>query len=154
MPQIKNKNRSVSYAVFVLMLVLFLVGFAVTIRFTDFRDAGAAVNLLLSAVTALLTVLLYYFCINSFAWDRREQQLFEILVIAFFLTNLPVMLIGVIEGKSQMHRLTMLLYTFLYLFSALYWLAFWLFQKGKYPHRFGEKIAESSIMSSGEFIYL
>ena len=135
----KSGKKSGSYTVLALMLVLLLAAAAAAIRHTDFSVASAAANLLLSAVTVSLTVLLYFFCINSFAWDRREQNLFQILVTAFFLTGLPVLLASGIEGKPQMRRLTMLLYTFLYVFSALYWLAFWLFQKGKYPHRFGEK---------------
>lgn len=135
-----QQKKSGSYAVLALMLVLLLTASAAATRLTDLSDAVAAVNLLLSVVTASLTVLLYFFCINSFAWDRREQRLFQILVTVFFLTNLPVLLASGIEGRPQMHRLTMLLYTFLYVFSALYWLAFWLFQKGKYPHRFGEKV--------------
>ena len=139
----KSDKKSGSYAVLALMLVLLLAASAVAVRLTDLSDAVAAVNLLLSVVTASLTVLLYFFCINGFAWDRREQRLFQILVTVFFLTDLPVLLAGGIEGRPQMHRLTMLLYTFLYVFSALYWLAFWLFQKGKYPHRFGEKVCES-----------
>ena len=135
-----QQKKAGSYAVLALMLALLVAASAVAVRLTDLSDAVAAVNLLLSVVTASLTVLLYFFCINSFAWDRREQRLFQILVTVFFLSNLPVLLAGGIEGRPQMRRLTMLLYTFLYVFSALYWLAFWLFQKGKYSHRFGEKI--------------
>ena len=106
-----QQKKSGSYAVLALMLVLLLTASAVAIRLTDFSVASAAVNLLLSVVTASLTALLYFFCISSFAWDRREQRLFEILVTVFFLTNLPMLLAGGIEGKPQMHRLTMLLYT-------------------------------------------
>ena len=140
MQRTKSNKKSCRYVVFALMLVLFLAVSAVAAQHTDFSDAVAAVNLMLTVVTTALTVLLYFFCINSFAWDRREQRLFQNLVAAFFLTDLPVLLVSGIEGKPQMHHLTMLLYTFLYIFSALYWLAFWLFQKGKYPHRFGEKV--------------
>lgn len=135
-----QQKKSGSYAVLAAMLVLLVIASAAATRITDLSVASAAVNLLLSVVTASLTALLYFFCINSFAWDRREQRLFEILVTVFFLTNLPMLLTCGIEGKPQMHRITMLLYTFLYLLSAIYWLAFLLFQKGKYSHRIGEKI--------------
>lgn len=135
-----QQKKSGSYVVLALMLVLFFTASTMAIRLTELSDAVAAVNLLLSLVTAALTVLLYFFCINGFAWSRREQRLFQVLATFFFLTDLSVLLVSGIEGKAQMHRHTMLLYTFLYVFSALYWLAFWLFQKGKYPHRFGEKV--------------
>ena len=139
MSQEKNKKKSGSYAVLALMLVLFTAASTAATRLADLSNAAVAVNLLLSVVTSALTVLLYFFCINSFAWDRRDQRLFEILVTVFFLTNLTTLFTGSIEGKPGMNRLTMLLYTLLYILSALYWLAFWLFQRGKYPHRFGEK---------------
>ena len=136
----KSGKKSGSYAVLALMLALLVVASVMATRLTDLSVAAAAVNLHISVITASLTVLLYFFCVNSFAWDRKEQWLFAVLVTVFFFSDLPVLLASGIEGKPQMHRLTMLLYTFLYVFSALYWLAFWLFQKNNSPHRFGEKV--------------
>ena len=99
MQRTKSNKKSGRYVVFALMLVLFLAVSAAASRHTDFSDAVAAVNLMLTVVTTALTVLLYFFCINSFAWDRREQRLFQNLVAAFFLTDLPVLLVSGIEGK-------------------------------------------------------
>lgn len=126
-------------AFLILMICLFLAGSVTTIRLTDFGSASAAVNFFLSLVALLFTILLYSFCIFGFTWDVREKHSFSILVFAFFLHELASLLVSGIEDKPGLYRLIMLVYTLQYLFSSLYWLAFWFFQKGKYQHRFGEK---------------
>ena len=121
------------------MLAGFAVCTAIAVRWVDFRNPADAVNFLLSAVTAAFAVLLFFFCINGFAWTRREKRIFENMIVIFFLTALSLLLASGSTGRPEMRRLTMLLNTLLYLLSAIYWLAFWLFQKEKYPHRFGKK---------------
>ncbi len=127
-------------AIFFGMLVVFAICIAFAVSWVDFRNTAATINLFLSAVTAAFTILLYFFCINGVAWSRRERLLFENMVIIFFLTVLSLMLASGSTGNSKMFRITALLNTLLYLLSSIYWIVFWLFQKGKYSHPLGEKV--------------
>ena len=74
--------------------------------------------------------------------DLRQKRIFEGMIILLFLTNIPLLFTGVNDGEKQVQKLTMALYTLLYIFSSLYWVSFWFFQKGKYEHRFGEKVCQ------------
>ena len=139
MQHAKSGKNNGSYAVLALMLILLFAAAAMTIRLTDLSSAVATANLLLSLVTAFLTVLLYFFCINGFAWNRREKLILQCMIVIFFLTALSLLLASGSTERAEMHRFTMLLNTLLYLLSAIYWLAFLLFQKGKYTHIIGEK---------------
>ena len=135
-----KRQKTVEYGLFFLMLALFLAAAAAVLRLTAFGAVNTAVNLYLSLITLLFSLLLYFFCISSFTWDAREKRRFTTMVIVFFFTGLPALILGGIEGKPDHQKLIMPLYTLLYLLSSLYWLSFWAFQKGKYQHRFGEKV--------------
>ena len=135
-----SMSSPASRAVLVGMVAAFAVCAVLAARLVDFRNPAATINLFLSALTASLTVLLYFFCINGFAWNRREKLIFQSMIVIFFLTALSLLLSSGSTERAEMHRLTMLLNTLLYLLSAIYWLAFLLFQKGKYSHLIGEKI--------------
>lgn len=126
--------------IFLGMIALFTVCTVIAVRLVDFNNAAAAINMFLSAVTATFTILLYFFCIIGVAWSKRERLLFENMVIIFFLTVLSLLLASGSTGKSEMFRITILLNTLLYLLSSIYWIVFWLFQKGRYSHPLGEKI--------------
>ena len=138
----KTIAKTAEHGILAAMLILGFIFAVIAIRLTDFRIPTGVVNLCLSLTTLGFTTLLYFLCINSFAWDMRQKKIFELLVILFFLTNLPLLLASSSEGYPQMRRLTMFLYTLLYLLSALYWLVYWFFQKGKYRYRFGETCCE------------
>ena len=118
--------------IFIGMAVLFIICAVFAVRWVDFRNPVAAVNLFLSVATFLFTLLLYVFCVNSFTWNLRQKNLFAMMILCFYLTNLPLLLTSGIEGTPRLCRLTMLLYTLVYLFSSLYWLSFWFFQRGKF----------------------
>ena len=139
----KHLPSAVLYGIFAAMAAAFIFCTVVAARWVDFRDPVAAVNLFLSVATLLFTLLLYVFCVNSFTWDPREKDLFTAMIVCFYLTNLPLLMTSGSEGKPQLYRLTMLLYTLLYLFSALYWLFFWFFQRGKYPHLVGDALIQN-----------
>ena len=134
--------KTVEHVILSVLLAVFLLFSVVAIRLVDPHIPSAIVKLCLSLTTLLFTILLYLLCISTFAWGPCRKRLFETLIVLFFLTNLPLLLSSGSEGHPPMRRLTMLLSTLLYLFSSLYWLAFWFFQKGEYPHRFGEKCCE------------
>ena len=135
-----SMSSPASCAVLVGMVAAFAVCTVLAARLVDFRSPVATINLFLSALTTAMTVLLYFFCINGFAWNRREKRIFQSMIVIFFLTALSLLLSSGSTERAEMHRLTMLLNTLLYLLSAIYWLAFLLFQKGKYSHLIGEKI--------------
>ena len=126
--------------IFIGMAVMFIICAVFAVRWVDFRNPVAAVNLFLSVATFLFTLLLYVFCVNSFTWNLRQKNLFAMMILCFYLTNLPLLLTSGSEGNPRLCRLTMLLYTLVYLFSALYWLCFWFFQQGKYRYPVGEKL--------------
>lgn len=122
------------------MLALLAVVTFVSARLADFHNANETATFFLSLTTLAFTVLLWFFCVNSFALDRREKRIFEGMVMIFFLTGLTLLLSSGSVGKAETANLSMLLNTLLYLFSSLYWLLFRLFQKRKYPHHFGNRI--------------
>ena len=128
------------YAIFFGMLVLIAAFSATSIGIVDFHSARETVNFFLSIITLSFTILLWFFCINSFALNRREKQILECMVCIFFLTALTLLPASGCIGKAKMAWLSMLLNTLLYLFSALYWMLFRLFQKQKYSHLFGDRI--------------
>ena len=134
----KSAKRA-EYAVLFGMLVLLVALTAAAAVLVDFGNAGEAVSFFLSLTTLLFVVLLFFFCINSYALDRREKQIFESMVAVFYLAALTMLLGSGSVGKAETAQISMLLNTLLYLFSSLYWLSFRLFQKGKYPHLFGER---------------
>lgn len=134
----RNAAGRADRAVLTGMVLLMLVLSAVVSPGVDFGSAGDALNYFIAVITLAFTVLLFFFCINSITLDRRESRIFKWMIVIFFLTAVLLLLIGD-SSRAAVHRLTMVLYTLLYLFSALYWLLFWDFQRGKHPHLFGEK---------------
>lgn len=105
----------------------------------DFSDSAFAVSTFLSLITLVFALLIYFFCISGYTWDVRQKCIFEEMVVLFFFINLLVFLLNLSERNPDMRQLTMALYTLMYLVSALFWLAFWYFQKGKYRFLFSEK---------------
>ncbi len=142
-----QRQKPWEYVSFALMLLLFFAAVVSAIRLTDFGAVFETVNLFLALIALIFVLLLYFFCIFGFTWDVREKRRFEAIVFAFFLYTLTALSAGVSEGRAELRRLTMLLYTVQYLFSSLYWLAFWFFQKGKYRSRFGEKVCEVAYLA-------
>ena len=136
----RHAVSKVEYAIFFGMIALFATFSVPSIGIINFHSARESVNFFLSILTLSFTILLWFFCINSFAFNRREKQIFECMVCIFFLTVLTLLPASASIGKASMSRLSMLLNTLLYLFSALYWILFHLFQKQKYHHLFGDRV--------------
>lgn len=139
----KPLSTPVSRVILTGMIAAFVVCTVISVRWVDYGVPTAAVNFFLSTGTLVFTILLYTFCINSFTWDPRQKNLFAAMIVCFYLTNLPLLLASGIEGTPRLCRLTMLLYTLLYLASSLYWLSFWFFQRGKYPHLVGDTLIQT-----------
>lgn len=139
----KQLTVSPLYCIFIGMVALFIVCTVLAVHWVNFRDSVAVANLFLSIATLLFTLLLYVFCFSSVTWDLRQKDLFSLMILCFYLANLFLLLTSGSEENPRLYRLTMLLYTLVYLFSALYWLSFWLFQRGKYRYIVKEKLIQA-----------
>lgn len=116
---------------------------AVTIGWMDFRNPAVAVNFFLSVAALAFTILLYTFCINSTACDAQQKKALSLAATALFLCSLLLLLYSGSENKPHLWRVTMLLYTLLHLIIALYWLCFWLYQRGSYPTPRRERLVQA-----------
>lgn len=139
---IKRRQKSVEHIILVLMLGLFLAEIVIAVRLTDFTQASKTVNLFLTLISLLFSILLYIFCIVGSTWNKKEKLCFVLMVILFFIFVMVTLLAASIAGRPELRELNKVLNTILYMFSGMYWLAFWVFQKGKYRHHRADKICE------------
>lgn len=121
------------------MLAAFVLCTVIAMYWMDFNIPTAAVNLFLSLVALIFSLLLYVLCINSVPWDERQKRAFSRLTVAVFLSNLALLLSSGSELHPRLWRVTGLLYTLQYLFPSACWLLFWSFQQKPYRHLGGEK---------------
>ena len=132
-----------SHGILVGMIAASVVCTVITIGWIDFRVPAVAVNFFLSMVALVFTILLYTFCSNSTACDARQKKALSLAATALFLCSLLLLLYSGSENKPHLWRVTMLFYTLLYLIGALYWLCFWLYQRGSYRTPRGEKLVQA-----------
>lgn len=142
----KSHENLISNAILIVMIVVLVCCTIICDDLLAFQNQAATINLIFSVVTLAMTILLYFFCINSVAWDKQKKQIFKSMLILFFLTALTILLSIDSTGKAEMHNFNMLLNTLLYLLSAIYWIAFCFFQKGKYSRLLSEKNSEIIIL--------
>ena len=139
-PEAILQNKTVEYAILVLLLVLFAAFVVIAVLVVDFERPASAVNAFLSFITIVFSILIYSFCISGYTWDVRQKCIFEETVVLFFFANLLLFLTNLSEVRPEKRELTMTLYTLLYLSSAIYWLPFWFFQRGKDKDSLREKL--------------
>ena len=117
---------------FLAMLLSLLYLVHVTIHLIDFSRPAFATALILSLLTAFLCALLYYFCISGYSWDAYQQRVLEFMLIVFYISNALGFFGTVLDGNATAVDKLMLINTLLYVLSAVYWIAFWFFQKNSF----------------------
>lgn len=131
----KTDSRVINWLeriVFVAMLLSLLHLVHTTIHLIDFSRPAFATALMLSLITAFLSALLYYFCISGYSWDIYQLRIFEFMLIVFYITNVLGFVGTILDGNVAAVNKSMLINTLIYILSAIYWIAFWFFQKNNF----------------------
>lgn len=135
----ENLIRIAERVIFALMLLFFAYMIIVTFRVPLHNNAGITTSVVLTFVTAFFTMLLYSFCLSVYAWDMKLKRIFMPMLVVFYLANVIEFYITLCESRVFATSHLMLLYTLIYLLSAVYWISFWFFQRDNYQPQIGEK---------------
>ena len=140
--KVGTKLNIAECVVFALMVLFFNHMIVTTVRMPIHDDVAIMTSLVLTFVTSLFTILLYSFCFIGYTWDENLKRILMLMLVLFYLTNIIEFYITLCEGQILATSHLMLLYTLVYLLSAVYWLSFWFFQKNSYQPRIGKKYVQ------------
>lgn len=125
--------------VLALMALYFLFMIARTAQMPFHDHATTVASLVFSFVTSFFTMLLYYFCLSGYTWNLTLKHIFMLMLILFYITNAIIFSLTIYDSKGIAAPYEMLLYTLLYVLSAVYWVAFWLFQRDNFQPRISKR---------------
>ena len=141
-----NKKQTQPSSFEILSLISMIAAIILVIRYAindiGFTEKSIIIVSLLTFITLFFSALLFLVCAIGYTWDSKQKHIFELLLLFFFIADIFIFLADVNEGKPEMKQFTMLMNTSMYILSAVYWLIFWYFQKGKYVARISDELVK------------
>ena len=122
-----GKKRAAQITVLAVMLLLLVLCIAMTEINEVFRNRDAFINSMIDIIGLSLLVLLYRF--STFASSGREKQIFHLLTVQVFIAVFFSTLGNTFYGKPDCVRQITVFSSLAYIFSGLFFLSSWLFQK-------------------------
>lgn len=132
-------NLSEWITVFILILLL-VYSVLIMFIYDVMQETYRAVNSFIYIISLLFTMILYVVCAISHDDNLRQKRWFRAMILLTFFSSFFSNAVNLLDGVKPFLALSLQIVS--YILLAVYWFAFWMYQKDSYPRYRNERIIE------------